>query len=108
MTKRHAKPTALQLINRLYRQSLANTRDVENQLAIIRLDLQESRLRAKTVKTLIDHCARLLKEKETLMRQVYAVKELKESARDNFVVMHMHAPGDPCSEYCRSQMAIKL
>jgi hypothetical protein len=78
VTKRHAKPTALQLINRLYRQSLANTRDVGNQLAIIRLDLQESRLRAKTVKTLIDHCARLLREKETLQRKLYAVKEMKD------------------------------
>jgi hypothetical protein len=34
-----------------------------------------------TMRTLADHCARLLREKETLQRRLYAVQELKEAPK---------------------------
>jgi hypothetical protein len=79
MTKRHAKPTALQLAERSYRHALSFKRTLLNQMAHIRLDISQARREDREhIVKLIDHCARLLREKETLMRQVYAVKEMKD------------------------------
>src|ERR1700722_14541352 len=82
MTNRHAKPTAAALAERTYRKVLALRTTLLNQMAHIRLDLAaERREDREHMKTLIDHCARLLREQETLQRQLYAVRELKDSAQ---------------------------
>jgi len=82
MTKRHAKPTAQALAERSYRHVLAFKRTLLNQMAHIRLDIATARREDREhMKTLIDHCARLLREKETLQRQLYAVREMKEATR---------------------------
>ena len=71
MTKRHAKPTTAQLVERTYRQMLQFKLTLLNQMALMRLDMATERHRDREhMKTLADHCARLLKEKETLQRQV--------------------------------------
>jgi len=71
MTKRHAKPTAAALSERTYRHVLAFKRTLLNQMAHIRLDIAAARREDREhMKTLIDHCARLLREKETLQRQL--------------------------------------
>jgi hypothetical protein len=77
MTKRHAKPTSAQLIARMYRKVLAmdslltDTIDANGEA----LDAINSKLgllmeRVSALNPIVDHCARLLKEKETLQRQV--------------------------------------
>jgi uncharacterized membrane protein YccC len=136
-TKRHAKPTAEQLAERAYRkaikmddtlQSIAPQIDAShalaertyrkvlkfhstllNQMAHIRLDIATARREDREhMKTLVDHCARLLKEKETLQRQLYAVKEMKENPLQWLDVVppqttiHSHEPGKQCTEYCRT------
>ena len=79
MNKRHAKPTAAALAERTYRKVLKFHSTLLNQMAHIRLDLAAARREDREhIVKLIDHCARLLREKETLQRQLYAVKELKE------------------------------
>jgi len=79
--KRHAKTTAAALAERTYRKVLKFHSTLLNQMAHIRLDIAAARGEDREhMKTLIDHCARLLREKETLQRQLYAVKELKDSA----------------------------
>ena len=71
--KRHAKPTAAALSERTYRHVLAFKRTLLNQMAHIRLDLAAARREDREhMKTLIDHCARLLREKETLQRRLAA------------------------------------
>ena len=71
MTKRHAKPTAAALSDRTYRHVLAFKRTLLNQMAHIRLDLAAARREDREhMKTLIDHCARLLREKETLQKML--------------------------------------
>ena len=110
MTKRHAKPTAAALSERTYRHVLAFKRTLLNQMAHIRLDIAAARREdRKHMKTLIDHCARLLREKETLQRQVYAVKEMKQNPLQwlddivpPYTTIHSHEPGKQCTEYCRT------
>jgi hypothetical protein len=84
MTKRHAKPTSAQLVARTYRKLL----DVDTRLGMIRIHqlTQIERLeklcsgqqmisqRLESLRVIADHCARLLKEKETLQRQVERMK----------------------------------
>jgi hypothetical protein len=78
-SKRHAKPTAQTLAERSYRHVLALRTTLLNQMALIRLDIVTARREDREhMKTLADHCARLLREKETLQRRLYAVQELKE------------------------------
>src|ERR1700677_582933 len=73
MTKRHAKPTAAALSERTYRHVLAFKRTLLNQMAHIRLDLATARREDREhIVKLIDHCARLLREKETLQRRLAA------------------------------------
>jgi hypothetical protein len=70
-SKRHAKPTALQLAERTYRKVIEFKRIILNQMAIIRLDIMEARIQDRThMRTLTDHCARLLREKETLQKRL--------------------------------------
>jgi hypothetical protein len=77
MTKRHAKPTSAQLVARIYRKVVAmdslltDTIDANGEA----LDAINSKLgllmeRVSSLNPIVDHCARLLKEKETLQRQV--------------------------------------
>jgi hypothetical protein len=81
MNKRHAKPTTAQLISRIYRKQIA----IENQLVDIGIialaakdEIEDTRAevrgalamlstRMESFRVLADHCARLLREKETLM-----------------------------------------
>jgi hypothetical protein len=95
-SKRHAKPTAAQLSERTYRRVLA----IEKRLARDNAPITEPSLASlqaigwgarkdindlghamhaefATIRTLTDHCARLLREKETLQR---IVTEMKDSA----------------------------
>jgi hypothetical protein len=83
-TKRHAKPSSAQLIARIYRKQLAmeaNQSDIGDVVIEVKDGIDEMRSAVamlsqrmesyrETTKTLTDHCARLLKEKETLQRQV--------------------------------------
>jgi hypothetical protein len=88
MTKRHAKPTSAQLVERTYRQMLQFKLTLLNQMALMRLDIATERHRDREhMKTLADHCARLLKEKETLQKQI-------EKMREPFKIV----PGEPV--YC--------
>jgi hypothetical protein len=88
-SKRHAKPTAQQLVERSYRHVIGLKRvlmkDATENRQLIRNDLkgiydyiaemdrhigiQERTLRSHVL-ALADHCARLLREKETLMRRL--------------------------------------
>jgi hypothetical protein len=86
-SKRHAKPTALQLAERTYRKVMALSREVAD-LRKLQLKSYEAHL------PLIDHCARLLREKETLQRQLYAVQELKDSSPCAW--RHSHRLGVRC------------
>jgi hypothetical protein len=65
MNKRHAKPTAQQLANRTYRKYIDMQHDIKTLMSGQRM-LSE---RMESFRILADHCARLLKEKETLMTQ---------------------------------------
>jgi hypothetical protein len=93
MTKRHAKPTAMQLAERTYRKVLAIEKRLTNAEAAIdepsldslqrigwgaRKDVNDLRLHIdghfEALRPILDHCARLLKEKETLQREVEILK----------------------------------
>lgn len=74
-SKRHDKPTQEQLLNRIYRRQIA----MSAQLDILQVGqrmlserVESLRLSNDTVKTLADHCARLLREKESLMKLYHA------------------------------------
>ena len=54
--------------------------------------------RINAMRVLADHCARLLREKETLQRRLYAMQESK----TNPLQWHSHEPGKPCTEYCKT------
>jgi hypothetical protein len=82
MTKRHAKPTSAQLVARIYRKVVAmdslltDTIDANGEA----LDAINSKLgllmeRVSSLNPIVDHCARLLKEKETLQKQIEKMRE---------------------------------
>jgi hypothetical protein len=84
-SKRHAKPTAAQLSERMYRKVLEFKRTLLNQMALIRLDIVTARREDREhMKTLADHCARLLREKETLQRRL-ALTEAKPAKWEDFM-----------------------
>lgn len=101
MTKRHAKPTTAQLVARIYRKLIAIEAN-QADIGMIALDAKEaigemrieSRATMGTVKILTDHCARLLREKETLMKRV----QLKEA--NDFMArvptVYERVPGELC------------
>jgi hypothetical protein len=94
--KRHAKPTAIQLFEKSQRQF---KKEILTQIALIRSDMANERrfynddirpdlndihryaaetyTRCGALIKIVDHCARLLREKETLQR---IVTEMKDSA----------------------------
>jgi hypothetical protein len=91
-SKRHAKPTASALSERTYRKVLKFHSTLLNQMAHIRLDITAARREDRSevidelvilktrvaecgdalehVRVLADHCARLLREKETLQKML--------------------------------------
>jgi hypothetical protein len=136
MTKRHAKPTAMQLAERTYRKVLAIEKRLTNADAAIdepsldslqgigwgaRKDVNDLRLRIddhfEALKPILDHCARLLKEKETLQREAEIIKAhpwrtadeglTPQQSEDNYnprwhepANRHNHPVTDPCSPSC--------
>jgi hypothetical protein len=78
LTKRHTKPTSAQLAARMYRQLLAIKKEFGDQVALTRLNfnsnLLEMQCRLADLKPIVDHCERLMREKETLQRQVEELK----------------------------------
>ena len=112
MNKRHAKPTAQQLANRTYRRLIALEKSIATQLALVRLDIGSLHSgqhmlseRLESFRVLADHCARLLREKEALMKQVASKEwdgitpETAECIRDLMApcaVAHLHRPGVVC------------
>ena len=133
MTKRHAKPTAQALAERSYRHVLAFKRTLLNQMAHIRLDIAAARredrhtideklkeiydylaendrhlgIQERTLRThvlaLTNHCARLLREKETLQRQLaIEVGKSYKVVEDSEMTIHSHPPGMSCTDGCRT------
>ncbi len=80
--KRHAKPTSAQLIDRIYRKQIAfeaamfaehdiqtaQYRHVKDMLETLMSGQRMLSERMESFRVLADHCARLLREKETLMK----------------------------------------
>lgn len=89
-TKRHAKPTAAALANRMYRQQLAHHKDVETHIDETRSALAMLSQRMESFRVLADHCARLLREKETLQKQI----ELKANPPEKFAPRPEHEQFD--------------
>jgi hypothetical protein len=114
-SKRHAKPTPAQLAERTYRRVLA----IEKRLARDNAPITEPSLASlqaigwgarkdindlghamhaefATIRTLADHCARLLREKETLMKHIYTPKRIYEEAK--CAEWKTHRQGIRCAE----------
>jgi hypothetical protein len=114
-SKRHAKPTAQTLAERSYRHVIGLKRvlmkDATENRQLIRNDLkgiydyiaemdrhigiQERTLRSHVL-ALTDHCARLLREKETLMKHIYTPKRIYEEAK--CAEWKAHRQGIRCAE----------
>jgi hypothetical protein len=111
MTKRHAKPTSAQLIARMYRKVLEFKLSLLNQMALMRLDIARERaLDREQLKTITDHCARLLKEKETLQRQVERMQAL---APKQSIAAQDQSPFEPfeynsLSSFAKMEMSHKV
>lgn len=100
MNKRHAKPTTAQLLNRVYRKQLEMERTLDELTSRTGVLLTASSVAHSgqrmlsermetirdgtltTVKTLVDHCSRLLREKETLMKMRQANDFMADAPRD--------------------------
>lgn len=122
--KRHAKPTALSLAERAYRKTLA----LEKAMAFQLTELQTIKHRVgeqhaiadmvgflqrrneldNTLKTMATHCERLLREKETLQKQLAMVCETasyKQQKNDDWLepvkgfcaFAHLHRDGVICA-----------
>jgi len=76
MNKRHAKPTSAQLLARIYRRQLAMESETRSALAMLSTRMESFRV-------IVDHCARLLKEKETLMSMIDQQRGLNEPVWEN-------------------------
>jgi hypothetical protein len=88
MTKRHAKPTTAQLVDRIYRKQLAmydyfaemdrhlgiNERTLRDNFDSLRSGQKMLSERLDSLNILASHCERLLREKETLQKQVEILK----------------------------------
>ena len=95
MTKRHTKPTAVALAERTYRKVLKFHSTLLNQMAHIRLDISAARREDREhIVKLIDHCARLLREKETLQRRLEAMRKATDSSAIFGQPSHNHIWGD--------------
>jgi hypothetical protein len=117
MTKRHAKPTSAQLVARIYRKLVAmdslltDTIDANGEA----LDAINSKLgvlmeRVSSLNPIVDHCARLLKEKETLQRQVERMQAL---APKQSIAAQDQSPFEPfeynsASSLARMEMSHKV
>jgi hypothetical protein len=72
---RHRKPTTVMLFNRLYRQQLQLA---QNQIEM-RADIDRLLKRTEILVVLTDHCQRLVREKETLLKLVQANRYMAEA-----------------------------
>ena len=104
MTKRHAKPTSAQLAARTYRKvaghrfsSLASIHANGDALQAIDAKLGLLMERVSALNPIVDHCARLLKEKETLQRQVEAMKNAPLFSYDSAAAIPQAWPNAPRS-----------
>ena len=117
MTKRHAKPTSMQLAERTYRKVLfiekvladAAVIHADNKTEIEAIGMRMASIVStqkrisETVRTLADHCARLLREKETLQRQLaIEVGKSYKVVEDSEMTIHSHPPGMLCTDGCRT------
>jgi hypothetical protein len=86
MTKRHAKPTSAQLAARMYRRLImTESRLAETKQEVRSLNanltawstriISQIGKHAESMRLVADHCARLLKEKETLQKQIERMRE---------------------------------
>jgi len=66
MNKRHAKPTSAQIMHRIYRQQIA----LRAEFASLQSGQRMLSDRMEAFRVLADHCARLLREKDTLAKIV--------------------------------------
>jgi hypothetical protein len=83
-SKRHAPPSVLALVNRVYRKVIALEKiatdaamiHVDNKIEIEAIGMRMASIVSsqkrinETLRTLTDHCTRLLREKETLQKQI--------------------------------------
>src|SRR6267142_2629384 len=95
MNKRHAKPTSTQLLARIYRRQLAIESETRSALAMLSTRMESFRV-------IVDHCARLLKEKETLMSMIDRQRGLNEPVLENPMPVtcafaSTHRPGVRCA-----------
>jgi len=129
MNKRHAKPTSAQLLARIYRRQLAMESETRSALAMLstRMEsmydelhrndcLTHRRIEALTdlvqiltdshtgtYATVVDHCARLLREKKTLMSMIDRQRGLNEPVWENpfpspsCAFASTHRPGVRCA-----------
>ncbi len=65
---RHRPPTPTMLFNRTYRQQLKLAKAVE----AMREEIARLNSRSQTFVVIVNHCERLVREKETLLRLVQA------------------------------------
>lgn len=84
-TRRHAKPTAVALANRTYRKVIAvehGFADLRQRLTVLEIQGEQTRSgqrmlseRIESYRVIVEHCARLLREKETVQRQLVEANE---------------------------------
>jgi hypothetical protein len=91
-TSRHAKPTAAALVSRIYRHQLAVKSDLES----LRSGQAMLSQRLESFRILADHCARLLREKETLMTLLGRQRIERQVASAN-TYMGLPARGNGCA-----------
>lgn len=75
MSKRHAKPTAEVIANRIYRHLLEFRKDIENQLALIRLDMQVMHARCDKQDEQLDRLIGLMQQFVDRDRKLRALAE---------------------------------
>jgi hypothetical protein len=88
-TNRHLPPTSEMLWNRVYR------RQVRTEHALKDLRAEVARLTAHTeiTATLADHCRRLLREKETMMKVIEANRFMNAALPRRFSVLSEYPNG---------------
>jgi hypothetical protein len=115
-SKRHAKPTTSTYLSRIYRRQIAlkdniNMMDVRCRLEFESMGSGQAMLSERmesmhdTIKILVDHCARLLREKETLMNKLRAAQEVVYPLMQenpirwyhHCAVGHLHREGITCA-----------
>lgn len=93
VSSRHAKPTVAVLVNRIYRQQLAQYRDLCNQLAIVRLDRQaDSAKLLDLAKAQAETIRRFLRQHDTLKQMpIWPLVERELIAANAFIAEPLKA-----------------